>query len=106
MRSRYDFMTAGQVVDEDGDKFPDPLTAPFNNVQFTQIPGIKQVSDIDILKFWTFMVKEYNIQDLDDVLLSLNQVPYIGYLEPGDSILLIDLDDLKNFGTQRLVGKD
>ena len=99
-------MTSGSVVDTDGEKFPDPLTAPYNNVQFTQIPGIKQVSDADIVKFWMFMVKEYNMQELDDVLLSLNQVPYIGYLEPGDSILLIDSNDIKNFANQKLIGKD
>jgi hypothetical protein len=99
-------MKASVVTDTDGDQYPDPLTAPYNSIQYTQETGIKQIGSGDIAKFWLFMLDNYGIQDLDDVLLSINQVPYIGYLEPGDFIYLIDFNDIQNFTNQTLLSEN
>lgn len=106
MRSRYDFMKPSNVVDTDGEQFPDPLTAPYNNIQYTQQTAAKQIGTGDIAKFWMFMLENYGVQELDDVLLSINQIPYIGYLEPGDLIYLIDSNDIQNFNSQTLLSED
>lgn len=103
MRSRYDFIKPSQITDTDGEQFPDPLTAPYNNVQYTQAMTYKQIGTADIAKFWVFMLNNYGIQELDDVLLSLNQIPYIGYLKPGDIVYTMDINDIQNYANQTLL---
>lgn len=99
MISRYDYMESSKVFDIDGESFPDPLSVAYNNVELTKLPSKKSVSSVDIAKFWLFMYNNYNIQEKDDILLGLNGIPYIGMLEPGDDIFLVDSTDLDNFNS-------
>ncbi len=86
---------------EDGEQFPDPLSASFENTQFTNIPQTHTITAGDISKFWLTMYNHYGLVELDDVLLSLNGVPHISCLEPGDTIYMLDINDIRNFNTQK-----
>lgn len=102
MASRYDFMSDSDVRDIDNENYYDPLSVTYNDVQFTKAPPAYRVKDADITKPWLLMNAQYGRQDMDDVLLTLNGIPYIGSLKPGDTIYFIDNNDLENFSTQKL----
>lgn len=83
---------------EDGERYPDPLSVNYSKAKFTEIPRSEKVSMGDIHKFWLHMYDNYDgLTDHDDLLLSLNGIPYIGMLEPGDVIYEITKKDLENF---------
>lgn len=103
MISRYNYMNESKVTDTDGETYPDPLSVPYNNTKFTVIPTTHVVTAGDIAKFWNYMYSKYNISYLDDILLSLNGIPYIGTLEPGDRIAEIDASDLNTFTQNKLM---
>lgn len=98
MISRYDYMQPSSVIDEDGLQFPDILSVDYSKIQFEEsLPEPTLVSAGDLNKFWLFMYKNYNITELDDLLLNINGIPYIGMLEPGNKIFKISKDDIINF---------
>ena len=102
MKSRYDYMEESKVVDIDNENYYDPLSVSYNDVQFTKVPTQIQVKDADITKFWLFMHKNYDMEEMDDVLLNINAIPYVGSLRPGDALYLVDGKDLDNFNIQKL----
>lgn len=102
MKSRYDYMSDSEVTDIDNEKFPDPLSATYNDVQFTQVPVQSIITDKDITKFWLYMKSHYGVEEMDDVLLNINGIPYLGSLRPGNTLFLIDYSDLINFNEQKL----
>lgn len=97
MRSRYDYYDESSVLDEDGINFPDPLKLNLNNGELTKIPIAHSISTTELAKPWTLMEKNYDIDELDDVLLLENTVPYITALAPGDTIYLPKSEDLLGF---------
>lgn len=98
-------MKASQVKDTvDQDPYPDPLSVNYNNTQMSTLPKLRTLSSVDLTRFWVYMLKHYEIAEADDVLLTLNNVPYLGMLEPGDEIYLVSKDDLYKFGTQVKAG--
>ena len=101
MRSRYDYMKESNTVDIDNEKFPDPLSTTFNDIQLTKVPPQIRVTDSDITKFWLFMNKYYGMQEMDDILLNINGIHYLGSLRPGDALYLIDSNDIENFTEQK-----
>lgn len=103
MFSRYTAMSSSRIKDPvDQALYPDPLSINYNETQMSQIPKLREVSEVDLRRFWIFMIKNYDaIAEADDVLLTLNNIPYLGMLAPGDSIYLLDVSDLYNFTTQR-----
>lgn len=102
MVSRYDYFQASDVVDTDGEAWPDPLSVTYNDVQLTKAPPQYNLKDADITKFWLCMNRQYGIQYLDDILLNINAIPYLGMERPGDAIYLIEESDLRKFNTQKL----
>lgn len=103
MFSRYTEMRASKVKDRiDQELYPDPLSVNYNNTQMSQIPKLRSLSETDIRRFWIFMIKQYEtIAEADDILLTLNNIPYRGLLQPGDNIYLIDISDLHHFNKQQ-----
>jgi hypothetical protein len=91
--TRYDMMHQSKVRDIDGDFFPDPLSITFDK-PIKQLPTAKQIGGADISKFWMTYYEQYEETDGDDLLLSRNQIPYIGKLKPGDIIYFFQKDDL------------
>ncbi len=104
MKSRYDYMTESQVVDIDNENFFDPLSVSYNDVQFTKVPIEVQIKDADITKPWLFMKRNYDQEEMDDILLNINAIPYVGSLRPGDALYLVDGSDIENFNEQKLGG--
>ena len=101
MNSRYNFMAESKVTDTDGDTYPDPLSISYGDTKFSDIPAKHVVSAGDISKFWLYMYNNYQVCEYDDILLSLNGIPYIGTLEPGDVICQLPISDIMNFSTNK-----
>lgn len=99
-------MEESKVCDIDNENWPDPLSVSYNDVQFTKVPVQQQITDADITKFYVFMNKMYGYEEMDDILLNINAIPYIGSLRPGDAIYLVDGDDLTNFQDHKLGGAE
>ena len=102
MKSRYDYYESSQQSGIDGEQWPDPLSVSFNDVQMTKAPTLVQITDADITKFWLFMKHHYDLQEMDDILLNLNAIPYLGMERPGDNLYLVDINDMEKFNTQKL----
>lgn len=97
-------MKDSQVKDAvDQDNYPDPLSINYNNIILTELPGRTALTKADIEKFWLFMSRQYkNISETDDVLLIVNDVPYLGMLQPGDYVYLPVVTDL--YGITKIDG--
>lgn len=96
MFSRYTAMSSSKVQDPvDHDNYPDPLAINYNNIVLSELPGRTAISKIDLDRFWVFMYKNYQgMSEADDVLLTLNDIPYLGMLEPGAYVYLPTAADL------------
>jgi hypothetical protein len=97
MVSRYNYYDEGSVLDEDGWNFPDPLKINFNKGKLQKIPRSIQLTADNIAKPWTITEQAYDMDETDDILLMENNVPYIGYLEPGDKLYIPQDGDLIEF---------
>lgn len=106
MISRYSFMTESQkgVDPQDGTPYPDPLSINYRNTQLTSMPQYTQIEQRYLDRFWTLVYDFYGLTEYDDILLMINNVPYISSLEPGSNIYLLSLNDLQNFHTQKQPG--
>jgi hypothetical protein len=101
MKSRYDFMKDSNVKDVDGIPFPDVLSTNYSDFAITAIPSTHRVTVGDIQKFWLYMYNKYGVACYDDVLLNMNQIGYIGELEPGYKIYEFSKEDILNFNTNK-----
>lgn len=101
MQSRYDFMKDSKVTDKNGLCYPDPLSINFSNYAITEVPTLFQATAADISKFWKRMYEEYGVAELDDILLYMNGIGYIGMLEPGSVLYKFDMKDIKNFNANK-----
>ena len=106
MKSRYDYMKSSQQVDIDKEEWPDPLSVTYNDIQFSQIPTFNRLSEGDLYKFWLYMYKNYGMTEMDDVLLNINSVSYIGMLEPGSIIFNVRPEDLDEFDKHKISGQE
>lgn len=101
--NRYDYMKSSNVCDTDGETWPDPLSIRYNNIKLTTLPRTlnngKGASAADIAKFWYTMYRYYGTSDLDDVLLSVNGIKYIGDLHLGENLAMLDMKDLESFNS-------
>ena len=99
MFSRYDAMEASEQLDpSDNLSYPDPLSINYNNTQLLQVPKLRTLSKTDLDRFWLACLGFYGVAEGEDIVLSLNGVPYRGMLDPGDEIYFIDLSDIYTFG--------
>lgn len=101
MKSRYDFMEDSKVCDIDGVNYPDPLSLNYSDYAITEIPTLFQTTAADISKFWTRMYHDYKITELDDVLLDMNGIGYVGMLEPGSILYRFDIKDIQGVNSNK-----
>ena len=95
MFSRYDTMTKSKTKDPvDQDNYPDTLVINYNNVHLSQIPGRVPIAKTDIDRIWYLVTKQLQVSETDDVLLTINSIPYVGMLSPGDYIYIPKTTDL------------
>jgi hypothetical protein len=97
MTSRYDFMTASSVTDNNEDVFPDVASLNYADGLFTRIPTYYRMSEPELLKFWLYMWDTYGRAEMDDVLLNINGIPYLGALQPGSVLFNVDVADLDGY---------
>ncbi len=97
MESRYDYMQPSVVCDVDGEEFPDCLTTVYPGLKITEVPIPDVVSEPEINKFWSFMYKRYGVPYNDDLYLNINQIPYVGMLEPGATLFNLKYSDIVSF---------
>lgn len=88
MNSRYDYMRPSDVMDIDGEFFPDPLTINYQRVLNTtdELPISYALNLYDLKKLWLSYYKQTSSVDMDDILYTVNGIPHVGLLEPEDSI--------------------
>jgi len=97
MFSRYSAMKESLVKDSvDRDNYLDPLSINYNNLKLNSLPGRVTVSKIDLDRFWLFMYKQYKAAEGDDILLTINNIPYLGMIESGSFIYMPALTDLSS----------
>jgi hypothetical protein len=104
MESRYDYMLSSGVQDEDGETYPDVLSCNYVNGALTKIPTAYVIDETDLGKFWLTMWKVYKCVDKDDIWLNINGIPYLGLLEPGSTLYIPVVEDLKGFLLNKTVG--
>lgn len=99
MRSRYDKMRPSTVEDIDGQQFPDPLTIDYQSAirNYGVLPGIHEITPLDLKKLWLMWYRETGKTDLDDILYSINGVEHVGVLEPGDQLYMYDPEQVDSF---------
>lgn len=105
MKSRYDWFNESQVLDIDGQTWPDPLYN-YDNGVLTQLLTEYKITARDLTRFWTCMWEQYGINEMDDVLLNINGIKYLMDLRPGDIIYKLSPIDLENYMTIKQTGKE
>lgn len=96
MRSRYDFMKEGTVLDpEDSSLYPDVLSLNFNNFTATGKPYIVELDAGNIEHIWALVYDYYGTAEYDDMVLSLNGVAHKNLLKEGDILLIPSLEDIE-----------
>ena len=80
--SRYDYMMEGSVLDPiDNQVYPDPLSINYNNLSLSEPPIRYEVTEIFIQKPYLFTNRLYGISSMDDIILTLNNIPHISELD-------------------------
>lgn len=89
-------MRNSRVQDEvDRESYPDPLSLNYNDVTLSTLPKRKALNPADLNKFWTFVLRNYeDMAEGDDVILTINNIPYLGMLRPGDEIYMPAKEDI------------
>jgi len=98
-------MEDSSVLDIDGQLFPDPLIN-YNDGRLSRIPTEYKITERDLSRFWTCMWEQYSMNELDDLWLNINGIPYIMSLRPGDSIYKVAAEDLEGFIVNKQIGHD
>lgn len=97
MNSRYNFMTEGNTFDEVSKSlYPDPLSLNYHNLALSETPSRETMTEDTIRYFWRECQNVYGSPELDDMVLTLNGVPHINFLKPGESIYFPNKSDLMN----------
>jgi hypothetical protein len=98
MQSRYDIMEKGAVLDsEDKDPFPDPLSVNWTEFTLTSSPYLKTLQERYIHRPWLLTYQMYGVSQWDDILLTLNNIPYKEQLRAGDDFFIPSQEDINKF---------
>ncbi len=97
-RSRYALMQPSRVLDEvSGEAYPDVLTAEYQDFIFNSTPKRVQTTLQDVDKPFLLNLQHYGSTSGDDILLDLNLVPHIQYMEPGMIMYIPSTSDMESF---------
>lgn len=96
-RNRYQLMTAGVTLDGNKDAFPDPLTLPLTEFEFTSPMKKHVLTQVEIDRFDLFLYGEYQNCYYGDIVLFLNKRGSVHEFAPGDTIELPSRIDLEKF---------
>jgi len=104
MLSRYDYLDDGAVLDIDGQVYPDPLTINYNEGVLSKLPTEYRITERDLAKWWIVMWEQYQMNEMDDILLNINGIRYVMDLKPNDVIYKVIPEDLSGFLTKKKIG--
>jgi hypothetical protein len=98
MESRYDLMSKSTITDsEDNVAYPDPLSVNWNDFTLSSSPYLKTLQERFIHRPWLLTYQMYEVSHWDDILLTLNNIPYKEYLEAGDDFFIPTAQDISKF---------
>ena len=99
--SRYGLMADTNNIDGEGvssDTYPDVLTYFEKLEGFNQgIPLQYEATQLFIQRPYIIMYSYYGIAAFEDLVLTLNNIPYISTLEEGDMVYIPDKQDSLSF---------
>lgn len=103
MKTRYDFMQPAQHPDNrtrKGIRYADVCSFRIEDFEYTRQPEEYELFRRDIERFDLLMFRKYGVAGYDDIILWLNNIPSIHFLNAGDVLLLPDRKDLDRFMTR------
>ena len=106
MRTRYDFIKPAKSPESKtkrGEPYPDLCTFRIEEFRFTARPERYKLLQRDVDRFDILMFRKYKVAAYDDLILWLNNVPSVHFLQAGDELLLPSREDLDRFYTRESV---
>lgn len=88
---------SSQYDSEDLEDYPDPLSVNWSDFKLTTAPFLTKIESRYIDKLWLLLLKIYSRTDMDDIIFTLNNVPYRKMLLPGDDLFFPTQNDLNKF---------
>lgn len=100
-RSRYDTMRKSKTEQDPQTKeyYYDPMSFPIESFNYSQTAVSYAVTTKDIVRIDLLMDRYYGVPEFDDLVLWLNNVPFIWSMQEGDEIELPRRRDIERFYT-------
>lgn len=106
MKSRYDLMQDSLQRDSvTGEIYPDVLTLPLDQLEFTKPLKEVKVNQRYKSRFYNLCFDQWGICYYDDILLFMNGVSLEDTLEINEVILVPTLSDMNSYYSKNLVSK-
>lgn len=97
MRSRYDLAKNSSTRGSDGSFYKDICTVPMAKFRYTTNQQEFVINSVEANRTDLLMHDLYQIAELDDLLLWLNNIADVFSLSAGDTISIPTKDDLESF---------
>ena len=99
MKNKYQMMRDSEVLDKDGNAYPDLATFPIESFVVNTKPMTHHLTQLNVERFFNLIYDVYNSFDLyDDITLWLNDIEYISDKNNfGREIKLYSKIDLNNW---------
>ncbi len=81
----------------DFEDYKDIFSSNLEKFVFDKNPTEYTIKTMDVQNFANLMTKLYGRSDVDDIVLSANNISHVGDLNAGDIIFLPDLQDVQAF---------
>ena len=106
MRSRYDLMQESKQRDEvTGGTYPDVLTIPLDQLEFSDALTPVTVNQNYKNKFYNLCYDQWGITYYDDILLFTNGVSIEDSLVIGETLLVPSLRDMNSYYSSNIVAR-
>lgn len=107
MKSRYDLMQMSSQRDEvTGDNFPDVLTLPLDQLEFSSPLTRVKINQKYKSRFYNLCYDQWGVCYYDDILLFMNGVSLEDTLEIGEEILVPSFSDMNSYYNNNLVSRE
>ena len=97
MKSIYDMMGKGNVQDESGKYYPDPLAIDLTAINITTPLENANVNRRICKRPYIITAEAYGIDYLDDLFWWLNRIPSSKHITPNTKIQIPSYSDINNF---------
>ena len=103
MRSRYDLMQMSLQKDETGYNYPDVLTLPLDQLEFSDPLTEVRVNQTYKKRFYRLCYDQWGISYYDDILLFMNGVSTEDILEINETLLVPSKNDMDSYYSKNRV---